>query len=420
MTSSPSSSEKVLWVTVDLLHPLDKGGRLRTYNILKHLKQTTNPTYAGLNQVTTLEAITNADAYCDKLISVPVGDLGGGVGTKILNLLLSLVAGLPYSVYRDRSTKLRDKIALELSSCKYSYIVCDFVMAWVNLPVNVNIPVILFQHNVETNLWLQRYKNEKNVLKKVVFYLQYRSMFKFEAKAVSDARGVIAVSGIDANEMRRQFAPNHVEDIPTAVDLEYFKPWAKFAKASKSQILFTGSLDWEPNIEGITWFLENVFELIQQKVPDVSLCVVGRNPTKSLIQTVNRVSGVRLVGRVPDVRPEMASSSVSVVPLLTGGGTRIKIFESFAFGLPVVSTTIGAEGLDAQDGIHLILADKPEAFANAVINLLVDKRRSQAISDSASVLVSSRFGAQEVALDFNNKCRSILQIEKNKDRSTAT
>ncbi|HMI92751.1 MAG TPA: glycosyltransferase [Polyangiales bacterium] len=168
--------------------------------------------------------------------------------------------------------------------------------------------------------------------------------------------------------------------------------------------MFTGAMDWYPNEDGILDFVDTTLPLIQREVPDVSLTIIGRNPSERLRAACNR-PGVHVTGTVDDVRPYVHEGAVYVVPLRIGGGTRLKIFEALAMGKAVVSTTIGAEGLPMVDGRDFIAADSPTAIAQAVVALLRDPERRKAMGAAGRELVEQRHSWQRVALDFEQLCK---------------
>jgi glycosyltransferase involved in cell wall biosynthesis len=157
-----------------------------------------------------------------------------------------------------------------------------------------------------------------------------------------------------------------------------------------TELVFTGSMDWYPNEDGILHFINYVLPLIRRKVPDASLTVVGRNPTNRIIAAASDAV-VTVTGTVPDVRPYMSRSAVYVVPLRVGGGTRMKIFEAIAMGKAVVSTTVGAEGLPLIDGRHYLKADSPKHFAEAVLGLLEDPAKRKSLGDAGREHVVQHF-----------------------------
>src|SRR5580698_4289296 len=176
------------------------------------------------------------------------------------------------------------------------------------------------------------------------FGCQARAMFQFERSVCRRARQVIAVSELDAATIREWFGADRVTAVPTGVDLDYFAPPEKVS--SCADLAFIGSMDWMPNIHGIQWFINDVLPLIRARRPGTSLAIIGRTPGAEIQALAQAAGGVLVTGTVPDVRPYLWGTRVSIVPIHIGGGTRLKIYESMAASVPVVSTTIGAEGLE--------------------------------------------------------------------------
>jgi glycosyltransferase involved in cell wall biosynthesis len=177
--------------------------------------------------------------------------------------------------------------------------------------------------------------------------------------------------------------------IPTGVDTAYLAE-VQGEPANPRNLVFIGSMDWLPNVDGVTYFAHDILPRIRHAEPDVTFTIVGRAPTPA-VQQLAQIPGVQVTGRVEDIRPYLAEAAVNVVPLRIGGGTRLKIFEAMAAGRASISTRVGAEGLPTQDGRHLLLADDPDAFANAVVTLLRQPSKRQAIETEARALVTRQY-----------------------------
>jgi glycosyltransferase involved in cell wall biosynthesis len=193
-----------------------------------------------------------------------------------------------------------------------------------------------------------------------------------------------------------------VHVVPTGVDTAYFAEVG--GPARPRHMVFTGSMDWLPNEDGMVYFVRDVLPLIRRHEPTATLSIVGRAPTPAIARLASE-EGVEVTGRVDDVRPHMAAGAVYIVPLRIGGGTRLKIFEAMAMGKPVVSTTIGAEGLPVTPGADVVIADTAETFADAVVRLFRDDAERRRIGAAAKRLVAERydwsavFGHLEEALE---------------------
>jgi glycosyltransferase involved in cell wall biosynthesis len=232
-------------------------------------------------------------------------------------------------------------------------------------------------------------------------------MRRFEKEMCRRFDSVIAVSAEDREQMKDEYGAEAVFDVPTGVDTEFFRPSGTVQKPHS--MVFTGSMDWLPNEDAIRYFVREIMPLIKTKVPDVTLTVVGRNPPAALVDLSKEDPSLIITGRVDDVRPYIESAAVYIVPLRIGGGTRLKIFEAMAMEKPVVSTTIGAEGLPLTDGVELLLADEPVTFADAVLKLFRDSRYATELGQRAADVVRENHGWRQVTEDFVSLCTQANQ-----------
>jgi polysaccharide biosynthesis protein PslH len=233
---------------------------------------------------------------------------------------------------------------------------------------------------------------------KALSWYEWQRMKAVEERYLQRADHVLAVSENDRNAFSSFLDPSRLTVIQTGVDVDYFKP-AQDTEEPNS-LVFTGSMDWLPNEDGIIYFIKEILPLIRQQVPDVSLRIVGRKPSADLQSLASRQENVEVTGWVEDVRPFLARGAVCVVPLRIGSGTRLKIFEAMSMGKAVVSTTIGAEGLPVQPGDNIILADEPHIFARSVASLLRNPSRRAEIGRAARKLVTENYSWAKIAEDF--------------------
>ncbi len=410
---------KVLWVKSELLHPVDKGGKIRTLEMLRHLMRDHHVTYVCLASPNDAQgAYESAREYCHRLVTFPWSEPPRFSRGFYAELAKNVAAPLPYVIEKYRQPRMRDWIAREDQRQSYDVIVCDFLSPSANVPEKLSAATVLFEHNVETILWERTYRNEKNPAKRAYFYAQYLKMRAYERKLCTHYQAVAAVSTNDADAIRDMFRVSDVYPVPTGVDVDFFSPLvddgaADRASAScapspgtdparanrpakpareKADLVFTGSMDWMPNEDAILYFAESILPRIAASVPDVKVTVVGRNPTPKLKALAEREPRIVLTGRVDDVRPYIDRSTVYIVPLRVGGGTRIKIYEAMGMARAVVSTTIGAEGLPVKDGEEIILADEPDRFADEVVRLIGDDAARERLEQSARKAVVERFG----------------------------
>jgi sugar transferase (PEP-CTERM/EpsH1 system associated) len=398
---------RILWVKTELLHPVDKGGKIRTYHMLKELKRDHHITYLTLDDGSAdSNARELATEYCHELVCVPHKQREKFSVGFYSELAANLWSRLPYAIKKYESPAMKR----EISACErvggFDVMVCDFLAPAVNVPNDVSCPTVLFQHNVEAMIWKRHYQFQKNPVKRIYLYGQWRKMLAFERRACERFDCVVAVSPADRDVME-QYGANNVHDIPTGVDTDFFRP-SKYNGRQRNNMVFTGSMDWLPNEDAISYFIDEIFPRIRQSIPGVTLTVVGRNPYPALLARSKREPSIIVTGRVEDVRPYIDSATAYIVPLRIGGGTRLKIYEAMAMEKPIISTTVGAEGLPVHDGRELLLADTPEEFAAAVVRTLSDDRFAAELGNQAARLVRERFGWNQVAKSFGAICEQLL------------
>jgi glycosyltransferase involved in cell wall biosynthesis len=342
----------ILWLKTELLHPVDKGGKIRTYQMLKELKRDHQITYLTLDDGTAaVDAREKAKEYCHELIIIPHRTTAKFSPAFYSELASNLLSPLPYAIKKYESAPMREQVFTLGASRRFELMVCDFLAPAVNVPREVLLPTVLFQHNVEAMIWKRHYEVQPNPLKQAYLRGQWRKMRAFERESCRRFDAVVTVSGEDREMIEREYEVENVYDVPTGVDVEYFRPSGDGAYESNN-LVFTGSMDWLPNEDAIRYFIEQIMPLIKQSVPGTTLTVVGRNPYPGLLELSKRDHSIVVTGRVDDVRPFMEKAAVYVVPLRIGGGTRLKIFEAMAMEKAVVSTTVGAEGLPVRNAEH--------------------------------------------------------------------
>jgi glycosyltransferase involved in cell wall biosynthesis len=254
-------------------------------------------------------------------------------------------------------------------------------------------------------IWRRHVEHAADPLRRAYFKLQADRMYRYERR-VSQASGhIVAVSQTDADEMRRLFDVTRVTEIPTGVNIEYFRPPTP-PPATTADLVFVGSMDWLPNVDGVFYFIREILPLIRQARPETTLAIVGRTPPPKIAQFAAADPRIQVTGTVPDIRPYLWSSAVAIVPLRIGGGTRLKIYEAMAAQIPVVSTTIGAEGLSVNPPHDIRLADTPAHFAAQCLELLTTPELRTRLAQAAAAMVTSHFSWEQVARAFENIMQS--------------
>ena len=377
---------------------MDTGGKIRSYNLLKHLR--------SRNEVT---LVTYYDGPADKEYEEKITQQFPGAVTvntgysvttfrQTLRYFRNVPSTSPYAVAKFTSPQIQKLISEWDRERRFDVFVCDFLSASLNFPTTLNTPTVLFQHNVESALWERQAAHEPNLPKRLAFKLEAAKMTRYEHQAVNRFQHVIAVSEHDKDLMSKMTAPSRISVVPTGVDLANYAAVAgEGHNDGPPQVLFLGSMDWEANIDGVDYFCREVWPAVRAAVPDAKFLVVGRNPSPRVTRWSS--DSVEITGRVESVLPYLRDAAVFVVPLRIGGGTRLKIYEAMAAGKAVVSTTIGAEGLDIHDGKDILLADDEATFAKLVIELLVNHDKRKQLGAEAARL-AARYDWPIIAIEF--------------------
>ena len=408
----------ILWLKTELLHPVDKGGKIRTYNMLKELKRDHRISYLTLDDGTAgAPEREAAREYCNELVCVPHQHREKFTPGFYSELLFNLASPLPYAIKKYESALMRKEISKRASAGDCDLVVCDFLAPAANVPHDLACPTVLFQHNVEAMIWKRHYEVQDNQWMKAYLCGQWLKMRAFERKMCRSFDCVVAVSVEDRDQIQKEYGAEFVFDVPTGVDTKFFQPTGSEA-AEAHNLVFTGSMDWLPNEDAIRYFTEEIMPRIKREIPEVTLTVVGRNPYPSLLELAKKDPSIMVTGRVDDVRPYMERAAAYIVPLRIGGGTRLKIFEAMAMEKAIVSTTIGAEGLPVKDGAELLLADTAEFFAESIVTVLNDKELANRLGSRAAATVRQQFGWEKVAQRFGKLCEDTVGRARNTGAST--
>lgn len=389
---------KILWVKAGGLFPPDTGGRIRSYQILKTLARRHRVTLFTFYTAVPDDLHSHLQSQFARVVCLPMKIQSGRRFREGLEYLRHLFSGLPYTVSKfcrpDVAVALKKLVAED----KPDVIVCDFVFAAHVIPWEATIPKVLFTHNVEALIWKRHYQLARNPLWKAVCWREYRTMERFERTYAKRCDHLLTVSEHDRKIFLKLADCSRITVIPTGVDVDYFQPAPHLEKPNN--LVFTGSMDWMPNEDGILFFLQQIWPLVRAKIPNSSLSIVGRHPSKRIEALTAELEGVHITGRVDDIRPYVHRGSVYIVPLRIGSGTRLKIFEAMAMGKTIVSTAIGAEGLPVTSGRDIVLADGAADFANAIIKLLQDPVQRGEIGRAARQLVEQKHSWDSVGQPF--------------------
>jgi sugar transferase (PEP-CTERM/EpsH1 system associated) len=402
-----SRAMRILWVKSGGLVPLDHGGKIRSFQIATVLAHNHDVTLFTFDQASNEDAHKKLKSTFSEVIFVPLIVPGQRSFREYLAYATNLLSLRPYSERKYCQPHIARKLREHLLHNSYDMILCDFMLTAGVIPWDQPGFRVLFTHNVEAQIWKRRFQVAKNPIWKAAGYREFRTTERMEHHFLRLADHVLAVSDADRDAFLPVIGGSKMSVVPTGVDSKYFRPMPELEQPNT--LVFTGSMDWMPNEDGIVYFVGEILPLIRKEIPNVSLWIVGRRPSAQLRKLADESAGVTVTGRVEDIRPYMAKASVYVVPLLVGGGTRLKIFEAMAMGRAVVSTTIGAEGLPVQDGKDIVLADQPEEFARQAVALLRSSAAREQLGRSARQLVEQDYSWDAVGTRLSDDLGSLVR-----------
>jgi glycosyltransferase involved in cell wall biosynthesis len=395
---------RLIWLKTELLHPVDRGGRIRTYHTLRALRHAHHITYVCLADQESLHAaVAPAQEYCHALVPVPHRHLARRTWAFALGAGRNVFSSLPFSAWRYRSPQMQMHVSRLIAELKPDLVVCDFLFPAINLPLDSGVPTLLFQHNVEAALWERLVTQAPTAVSRAYLRTQLRRLQRFEHDVSTRVDHVVAVSPEDAAALRDRYHCESVSVVPTGVDIDFFTP-APSDQPWQPTLVFTGAMDWLANEDGVAFLLDAVMPLVLPHVPDVRVAIVGRNPSEVLRARARRTPWLEVTGSVPDVRPWLNRAAAFVVPLRIGGGTRLKVFEALAMERPLVATTIAVEGLPLTPGEHYLAADTAEAFATALLHVIRHPGETRAMARRAAGYVRQRFTWAAAAEEFARAC----------------
>ncbi len=315
---------------------------------------------------------------------------------------VALLCGQSYHVARFQSEEFAAKVAAILQEEEFDVVQLETLYLTPYVPVirkYSKTPIVMRAHNVEHRIWQQVAKTTRNPLKR--WYVKHLALTlrAYELEHLNDYDGVVCITSHDADFFRQAGCRRPLTDIPFGVPttpIDNVTP-------ERDTLFHIGSMDWMPNQDGIRWFLSHVWPLVRQELPQLRLFLAGRKMPADLMEL--QTEGVVVVGEVPDAAYFMASKQINVVPLLSGSGIRVKIIEAMALGKAVVTTSVGAKGIDYVDGEHLLIADTPHDFVRQLRRLVDDPALCVRLGDNAQRLICNRYSQERLAAqltDFYN------------------
>lgn len=407
---------RILFITEKFPYPLDTGGKIRTYHILKGLSQEHRVTL-----VTTIEQeaqrayLPELQKVCHDINLIPSKNENLiQLGMKIFKNFFSSV---PIVVERHYLPAMAAEIQklLHTQPSQYDVVHFDHLDASVYFDcLPPGMTTVLDEHNIVSNQIKTSAAVERNILKRLYMQFQLGKTLRYEADICRKTTRCFVCSDTDKTYLLKMAKDADVTVVPNGVNIDYFNETSRHKQVkldipeTSQAVIFVGTLDYGPGGTAVRYFCHEILPLIHARLPETAFFAVGQNPPQDLQDLAVQDSRILVTGRVDDIRPYVARSNVFVVPLQSGSGTRLKILDAMAMGIPIVSTSIGAEGLDASSGENILLADTPEEFSSAVLQLLEDEALRKTLTDNARQFVRKRYSWNTIWIDLLAAYRKVV------------
>ena len=387
---------KILWVGHFLPWPLRGGSLIRTYHLIREAARNNEVSFLGFNQRALLRTEAEISAavealleFCCRVRALPITMERGPLARERI-VFKSLFSGC-YDEWWLASRHMAHALVEEWRRFKPDIIHFDTIGMFRYRSLFAAQATVLNHHNIESHMMFRRAQNEERSIARAILLLQARRLQALETKSATRFDMHFTVSDLDRDRLVVVAPQARVEVVPNGVDIEYFMPPKKNCEAKPQAAIFVGGLNWNPNRKAVKWFLDEVHPLLLQRHPEYTFTIVGRDPPREVLAMARRDPQIIVTGEVEDVRPYVEKASVFVTPIREGGGTRLKVLNAIAQGIPLVATSVAVEGINVRNGVHALLADDAIGFAQAVGLLFRDVHLRKAISRAGRELVVREF-----------------------------
>jgi glycosyltransferase involved in cell wall biosynthesis len=400
---------RILFLSQIIPYPANAGPKIRVYHVLQYLAAAGHDVtlVAFRRESDTVDSIAHLEQYCSHVHTVLMQR------SKFLDarhLASSLLRGLPFLIMRDQKTEMYELVRKLVGERPFDAVHADqlWMAQYARAAREANgadkaMKLVLDQHNAMYLIPQRLAADPSNPVKRAILNLEADHLADYEVTTCGqfdhvtwvsreDLRAVYGEDGPSGSHPNGQ-GPTHTV-IPICVDPQTKTPIERSADARR--VTFLGGLHWPPNAEGITWFWREVWPLVRERAPEAVLTIIGKSPPPIIAREAQFDPGVAVTGYVDDPLPYLRETGVFIVPLSAGGGMRVKIVDAWSWGLPVVSTHIGAEGIQFRDGSNLLIADDPADFAGAVVRLLEQRDLAAKLADGGRKTVLTHYDWQTV------------------------
>jgi glycosyltransferase involved in cell wall biosynthesis len=386
----------VLLLTQILPYPPDSGPKVKTWNVLKYLGQRHEVTLVSFVRGDQAEHVKRLEHHCRAIYTVP---MARGAAPDGLAMARSMLTGQPWMMMRDGRQAMRWLVDRLSAEQRFDVIHADQLNMAQYAERVPGAFKVLDAHNALWLLYRRLWETMSPGLRKSILGRDWQLLKAYEGRMVRAFDAVLAVSHEDAAALQEAAGqPVDIVVIPIAIDTSELTVVER--QSSPSHILHVGTMYWPPNIDGIRWFIDCVYPLIRQQRPDVQFDVIGARPPAELLALNGAGTGVHVTGYVEDCTLYQRQAAVMVVPLRAGGGMRVKILDGLAEGIPIVSTTLGCEGIRVTPERDILVGDTAEAFAACVLRVLNDPDLGRQLAANGRLLAEGTY-------DYRSACRPL-------------
>ena len=398
---------RVLHFSPRVCWPLDTGAKLRNYHLARVLSEKADITLLAFTDAEQLPG--ELEKFYEQVIAIPRDP-----GYTLSKIIRGTLGSTPLPVLNYTTGSMKRALESILRECDFDIVQVESIHLMSYLPIITAArqrPLVICDwHNIESELMKRYSKREPNILKRAYAGKTARLMSEFERRAMHEFDAHIAVSQRDAQQLHNLNSEARVFVIENGVDTAYYEeaavPGANPA-GQPHRIVFVGSMDYHANIDGAVSFARDVWPGLQDRHPELIFTIVGRDPAPE-VRALATNPGIEVTGTVDDVRPFYREALAAVVPLKVGGGSRLKILEAMAAGVPVVSTTLGAEGLDVHDGEDVVIADTKEQLVEKIVSVIESEELRQQLGAAGRALVSERYDWSRLGVNLFETYQQLL------------
>ena len=404
----------ILFLTEVLPYPLDAGPKIRAYYVLRHLAEQHSVTLVSFIRKDDQKAyVEHLETFCRHVCTV---NMQRSLTKDVESMLRSLVTGKPFVILRDNVREMKLGLQELVSLGAYDVIHADQMsMAQFALYARRTIresnpalktKVVLDAHNALYRVFAQIAPSQRDPLHRWGWQRETRLMEKYEKATCRRFDHVVFVTDEDRRALVDSGANNGHSIIPICVDLDD-RPLLDVDPQAQT-ITHLGTMFWPPNVEGVIWFAREVFPRVQETIPGAQFVIIGKNPPKEIDQLLEENENILVTGYMPNPKPYLTKTAGFIVPLHAGAGMRVKILDAWAWGLPVVTTTVGREGIDVDAGNTALVADDPDTFAQHIVDLLNNADLRARLRTKGRAWVAEKYNWQRIYARWDNVYEELL------------